>query len=129
MQNANIDCLPPQGAFYLFPNWRRYRVPLKRHGIFTSENLSEHLLRNWKVASLPGSYFGLSDDSLNLRLATVDYDGMAALEHSEKEGKTALSNPEIFVSTIAPRVVEACSQLVKFTTQSNMHIAPKAKRI
>jgi len=129
IQNANIDCPPPQGAFYLFPNWNRYREPLKRKGVSTSEDLSEHLLRNWKVASLPGSFFGMSESSLNLRLATVDYDGVSALEYFEEESKTAFSNPEKFVSKIAPRVVEACNQLVKFTAESNMQIIPTAERI
>lgn len=129
IQNANIDCPSPQGAFYLFPNWNRYRMPLKRKGISTSNDLSEHLLRNSKVASLPGSYFGMPENSLSLRIATVDYDGVTALEHFEEEGKTAISNPEIFVTKIAPRVVEACTRLAKFTDQLNMQVATTVKRI
>jgi aspartate/methionine/tyrosine aminotransferase len=129
IQNANIDCPPPQGAFYLFPNWNRHRVPLKQKGISTSEDLSKHLLRNWKVASLPGSHFGMPHSSLSLRLAAVDYDGKNAIDRFQEEGKAVPSNTDMLVAEIAPRVVKACNQLVEFSNQLLMPVARRVKTV
>ncbi len=45
-----ITCLPPQGAFYVFPSVRALGVP--------SQRIAEHLLRQAGVAALSGTAFG-----------------------------------------------------------------------
>ena len=46
----NLECFEPFGAFYMFPC-------IKRFGM-TSEEFAEKLLREEKVAVVPGSAFG-----------------------------------------------------------------------
>ena len=45
-----LDCFTPYGAFYAFPS-------IKRFGM-TSEEFAERLLREQKVAVVPGTAFG-----------------------------------------------------------------------
>ena len=45
-----LDCFEPQGAFYMFPS-------IKRFGM-TSEEFATRLLREEKVAVVPGTAFG-----------------------------------------------------------------------
>nr|KXH74069.1 MAG: hypothetical protein AM324_06100 [Candidatus Thorarchaeota archaeon SMTZ1-83] len=124
IREAHVDCASPQGAFYLFPDWRNYREPLKAMGVVTSEDLSEHLLVEHKVAALPGSDFGMSQDDLSLRLSTVDYDGKEAYDLFLLERKNALNDSNWFVNKAAPRVVQACTQIAAFTSQ--MHAQAKS---
>lgn len=65
-----IDCAEPEGAYYLFPSFDRWRAPLSRLGIRTSDELAVHLLQEYQLATLPGSAFGVSPEGLSLRLAS-----------------------------------------------------------
>ena len=49
-EEMHLDCFEPQGAFYMFPS-------IKRFGM-TSEELATRLLREEKVAVVPGTAFG-----------------------------------------------------------------------
>ena len=49
-QEMHLDCFEPQGAFYMFPS-------IKRFGM-TSEEFATRLLREEKVAVVPGTAFG-----------------------------------------------------------------------
>jgi aspartate/methionine/tyrosine aminotransferase len=117
IQEMGVSCPYPLGGFYLFPDWNSQRSSLEKKGVSTSSDLAKHLLRNWYLASLPGSEFGMSPNDLSLRLATVDYDGKSALNHFLKKRKSALKDPDGFVIQIAPSVVEGCNQLEQFTAQ------------
>ncbi|MFX1475019.1 MAG: aminotransferase class I/II-fold pyridoxal phosphate-dependent enzyme, partial [Promethearchaeota archaeon] len=111
---AGIRCPPPQGAFYLMPDWNEHQQALKRMGITTSKELGETLLKKWNVASLPGSEFGMPLGNLCIRIATVDYDGETALQTFRENRQHAIGNPDTFVETIAPRLVAASNQLREF---------------
>ena len=50
----NIPCFEPKGAFYVFPNISRFGM--------TSEKLCQELLRQKKVAMVPGDAFGSSGE-------------------------------------------------------------------
>ena len=50
LNDIGLDCFEPKGAFYLFPK-------IQRTGL-SSEEFSEKLLREEKVAVVPGSAFG-----------------------------------------------------------------------
>ena len=76
---SDIDVLPAQGGFYVFPDFHGYRNKLHERQIFTSSELCDALLQDTGVAILPGSDFGRSPTELTARLAFVDFDGSQAL--------------------------------------------------
>ncbi len=78
---TEIDVLPAQGGFYVFPDFEAYRGSLKRKNITTSRQLCDALLEDTGVAILPGSDFGRPEGELTARLAFVDFDGAAALKN------------------------------------------------
>jgi aspartate aminotransferase len=72
--------LPPiDGAFYLFPDFGPLREQFARRGITTSAALTENLLADTGVATLPGEVFGTARSELTLRLSYVNFNGAAAL--------------------------------------------------
>jgi aspartate aminotransferase len=117
IHDMGISCPYPQGAFYLFPDWNRQRDELRKKGVTTSNELAQHLLKNWFVASLPGSDFGMPPNDLSLRLAAVDYNGELAYKSFKRKRSSAIKDPEAFVESIAPSVVEGCNQLERFASQ------------
>ncbi len=62
---AGVKSLKPQGAFYAFPNI----APFKGSKITDSVQLCEYLLKEYGVAIVPGSGFGM-DDHVRLSFAT-----------------------------------------------------------
>jgi aspartate aminotransferase len=98
------------------PDWNQHHKPLKKMGITTSKALAETLLKKWNVASLPGSEFGMPPENLCIRIATVDYDGETALQTFRANPEQALADPDVFINTIAPRLVAACNQIKEFNT-------------
>ena len=119
IQTMGLSCPSPQGAFYVFPDWNQHRETLGAKGITTSDELAHHLLENYHVSSLPGSEFGMPAEDLCLRFATVDYKGDLALEIFLKDRDSLVENPDQFVVSVAPSVVEGCNQLEHFTSQLN----------
>jgi aspartate/methionine/tyrosine aminotransferase len=65
-----VSCAEPQGAFYLFPNFDFIKKGLSQKGVETSEQLAHYLLEHYSIATLPGSAFGCSPSTLNLRLSS-----------------------------------------------------------
>jgi aspartate aminotransferase len=78
-QALGLFCPRPEGAFYLFPDFKPYRETLAARGITTGAALAEALLNDAGVATLPGADFGMAPESLTLRIASVDYDGAEVL--------------------------------------------------
>ncbi|MHA2272123.1 MAG: pyridoxal phosphate-dependent aminotransferase [Candidatus Hodarchaeales archaeon] len=114
LEQAEVSCPPPQGAFYLFPDWNKYREVLEKEGIRTATELSERLLGVWNIATLPGIEFGMDPSNLCIRIATVDYDGEAALKRFQEDRNRGKSYAEEFVNSVAPRVVQTCDQFERF---------------
>jgi len=90
-----------QGGFYLFPDFSNFKEKLNQQAIFTSEQLCKHILEDTGVALLPGSAFGMPEESLTTRLAFVDFDGEQVFNKNAtqelnfnkvKEGITRLCN-------------------------------------
>ena len=54
-----IPCAQPDGAFYLFPNFDRWRKPLASRGVRTADELAAYLLEHHRIAALPGTAFGV----------------------------------------------------------------------
>ena len=51
-----FSCAPPQGAFYMFPNVKKC---MQGMGISTSEEFAKLLIQEARVATVPGSAFGM----------------------------------------------------------------------
>ena len=97
------------GAFYLYPDWSRYREALAtKRRVSTSDELAEDLINGARVATLPGTAFGADPSELTLRLATCDFDGRRALAfHLERPEATSQS----FVAGCCPNIAAACEAL------------------
>lgn len=65
-----IACPRPDGAFYVFANFDRWRPALAARGIMDSVGLANHLLDAYHLATLPGSAFGAPASDLSLRLSS-----------------------------------------------------------
>ena len=101
---------PPQGAFYIFPDFSPLKDKLAARGISTSTEMCEKILEQTGVALLPGSSFGRPDHELTTRLALVDFDGAKALSTS---GRYPLSEPlpDDFLGNCCFKVVEGIDRL------------------
>ena len=79
----DVTCAEPMGGFYLFPIFDHWRNPLAARGVRSSVDLARYLLKEWQIATLPGSDFGTPAQELSLRLSTSYVD----LETDEKAAK------------------------------------------
>src|SRR5210317_113648 len=101
---------PPQGAFYIFPDFTPLKDKLAARGISTSTEMCEKILEQTGVALLPRSSFGRPEHELTTRLALVDFDGAKALSTS---GRYPLSEPlpDDFLGNCCFKVVEGIDRL------------------
>lgn len=83
LREAGIKVHSPDGAFYLFPDFTPLAPVLMKHGITTSSELCEKLLKDTGVAILPGESFQRPSNELTARLAFVNFNGAKALSISE----------------------------------------------
>ena len=67
---AGIDCRPPSGGFYLYPDFASHRDALAAEGVTTSLELAEYLLERHDVGVLAGAAFGDDPGALRVRMAT-----------------------------------------------------------
>ncbi len=110
---AEIKVNPPDGGFYLFPDFSVHKKQLKERGITDSHTLCERLLEETGVAILPGSSFGRPAKELTARIAYVDFDGAAAITASETyplDGKL----PDSFPDTSAFNTIKAIEAMVEW---------------
>lgn len=68
--DIGIKCSGGSGAFYVMANFDDFTDALAKLGVQTSTQLAEHLLMNYRIASLPGIDFGIAENTLSLRLST-----------------------------------------------------------
>ena len=104
---AGLEVPKPDGGFYLFPNASPLRDKLPSRGVTTSPELCERMLTDTGVAVLPGSDFGRSADELTFRLATVNFDGGAALKAVDSHAGDA----ESFVKQYCGELWEALEKM------------------
>ncbi len=79
LEKGGVRVYRPEGGFYLFPDFSPFSESLVLRGIDTGNALTSRLLQDTGVALLPGSAFGMDENSLTARLAYVDFDGAQAL--------------------------------------------------
>jgi len=112
---AGASCPEPQGAFYLFPNFGRWREPLAARGIHTSDELTLHLLEEYELVTLPGSAFGCPPEDLSLRLSSSYLDaGTDEKAAALVEAYAADPDPGRFIENHHPRLREAAARLAAF---------------
>lgn len=109
--SMGLEYSEPDGGFYLYPDFEKFRETLAARGIVTSDELADALLRDAGVASLPGTAFGDEPEALRLRLSTVDFDGVSALRRYREQGA---EDEAAFVELASPRVAEGCHRLLSF---------------
>jgi aspartate aminotransferase len=113
LDQGQAKVLPPQGAFYLFPDFSPLGDRLRKRGIHNSKQMCERLLEETGVAILPGSDFGRPAGEFSARLAYVDFEGaevLRASEHIPLERELAKD----FVETHCGRVVGAVDKLCEW---------------
>ena len=100
LKSNKILIAPPQGAFYLMPEFinKKYK---------TSSKLCEAILNDTGVAMLPGSDFGFNPKKMLTRLSYTDFDG---IEFFKNVTNCKLIDDEM-IKKYAPNVVEGVSKL------------------
>lgn len=117
LTELGIDCPQPQGGFYLFPNFDRWREPLARKGVHTSDDLATHLLETYQLATLPGTAFGAPAQDLSLRLSTSYLD-----MESDAQADALLAAfradpaPSTFMDAPHPAMAEAIDRFRRFVS-------------
>jgi aspartate aminotransferase len=116
LTDAGVNTAPPQGAFYIFPDFSAFRDKLAQRDIHTASEMCERILAETGVAFLPGSEFGRPDSELSARLALVDFDGSKALMKAQEH---SLDNelPKQFVTDNSSRVIQATDKLCCWLNQ------------
>ncbi len=99
----------PEGGFYLFPNFDKWKLALHKKEIFTSEAFCNILLKETGVALLPGIAFGHSNESFTARLSYVDFEGAELLKIVEKNPN--ISVDEQFVERFCPKIILAIKRI------------------
>ncbi|MEC9491193.1 pyridoxal phosphate-dependent aminotransferase [Flexistipes sp.] len=84
LYSAGADVSRPDGAFYMFPDFSKYKESFRKRGISNSREFCEKLLNETGVAILPGSAFGRPENEFTARIAYVDFDGSRALAAAEQ---------------------------------------------
>ncbi len=82
-REAGAQIHPPEGAFYLFPDFSPIADNLEKRGFKTSKDLCEAILNEKYVAAVPGVAFSRPKDEFSFRVSYVNFDGAAALAASE----------------------------------------------
>ena len=100
LKSNKILINPPQGAFYLMPEFKNKKFK-------SSSQLCEAILNDTGVAMLPGSDFGFKPKKMLTRLSYTDFDGVEFF----KNVSDYKSINEEMVKKYAPNVVEGTTKL------------------
>ena len=112
--SVGIKALKPTGGFYILCDFSN--VIKKSDNIFSDKELSNFLLQQLGVASLPGSDFGLSKEKMILRLAFVDFDGGKALKYLRYRNKLEISDYKV----LFPMVYEGLLKIKNWVLEKNI---------
>lgn len=110
LKEVNIECTDPQGAFYMMIGFNKFKENINALGIYTSEQLSNYLLDNFRLALLPASDFYFNDEELFFRMAFVDFNGKEVLEAYRKNSAI---NSE-FVKNYCPNIFGGVNKILEF---------------
>jgi aspartate aminotransferase len=107
LRDAGCRLPTVDGAFYLFPDFGGLGERLESRGVKNSQDLTEGLLEQAGVATLPGSVFGRPREELTLRLSYVNFNGAGALAAAES-GEPVDTD---FICRHCPETIEAIQRI------------------
>lgn len=99
----------PEGGFYLFPNFDKWKSGLNKRGIHTSKAFCNALLEQTGVALLPGEAFGHRKEIFTARLSYIDFNGQELLQLLENFPETKVDDS--FVEQNCPRIILAIKKM------------------
>lgn len=109
-----VRCPRPQGAFYLFPDFAASLPQIRLKGSGGDRALCGDALDPHGVAMLPGSAFGVPQSHLAVRLASVDYDGAAALRAYRRTRPRTRTEKRRFVEKHCPNLAEGVRRIQRY---------------
>lgn len=105
-----LNCVEPEGAFYLFPDFEPMTQAIRKRGIQTSTELCDTLLEDYHVAVLPSKDFYCPEDWLACRVASVDYDGEKVLRAAQSVSEL----DDSFIEKHCPHLKNGCDEIGRF---------------
>ena len=118
LTEIGLRCPRPQGTFYLFPDFSRFANVLRRKGIRTDVALCADVLEKQHVAMLPGVAFGVPRSHLAVRMATVDYDGAAALRAFRSKRPQRETEKRAFIESHCPNLPEGLRRMEAYLAET-----------
>ena len=100
LKSNKILIAPPQGAFYLMPEFKNKKYK-------SSAKLCDAILNETGVAMLPGSDFGFKPNKMITRLSYTDFDGVEFYKKVTDYNSISVE----MVKRYAPNVVEGVTKL------------------
>lgn len=111
LTGIGVESPKPEGAFYLFCNFRNFMEKLSAHNIHSSLKLTAKLLEDTGVALLPGCVFGRPEEELTTRLAYVDFEGARAMAAAETLSSESPITSD-FLSAYCSHILEAVEKII-----------------
>ena len=103
LQSNKVLISPPQGAFYLMPEFKNNKFK-------NSSKLCESILNETGVAMLPGSDFGFKPKKMLSRLSYTDFDGTNFFKNVRSDETI----DDDMINKYAPNIVEGVKKLSKW---------------
>jgi aspartate aminotransferase len=113
LRNSGAKIHPPDGGFYLFPDFSPLAANMEKRGIRTGKEMCEAILNETHVATIPGSAFSRPEEEFTFRMSYVNFDGAKALAASEA---IPLDKPlpKDFLQTYCGKTLEATRRICDF---------------
>ena len=115
LADAGVRIHPPEGAFYMFPDFSPFAKSLAKRNIKNSATLCERLLQETGVAMLPGRAFERPCEELTARISYINFAGARSLAASETIAMH-LELPEEFIHAHCEETLEATQTLADWLT-------------
>ena len=119
LERLGVQCVEPEGGFYVFPCFDRWRDALEARGIRNDEDLALHLLEKYEIATLPGSAFhAVRDFCLRVSSSFID----AATDEAAEALVEAFRqdpDPEQFIENHHPRLRTVAQRFGEFVEELN----------
>jgi aspartate/methionine/tyrosine aminotransferase len=111
---AGLDCIAPDGAFYVYPSLDRFGEALAERGVSSDRALALALLEEAGLATLPGSAFH-GDDPFSLRLSSSWLDAETDEKAQALVGAyRAAPDPDSFIRDHHPGIADVGARLRAF---------------
>lgn len=122
LKRLGIRCTSCNGGFYIAANFDNYRTVLNKLGILTSGDLAKHLLSHYRIATLPGSDFGVPEETLTLRLSTSYLDMETEIDSQRILSlyKSGISESTLMSNAHHPNTSAAMKAFSDFVGQLNL---------